>query len=351
MQCAPVRCAVQTISETIGQLPIITYSRDGSGAKERAPDHPAYPLLHDAANEWTPANLFKEELTRDALLDKGGFAFINRVDDKPVELIRLEPCNVTVGRDPHTSEPTYKLTENGSERAIHWRDILHIPTPALPGSTLIRDAREAIALALVMERHAATLFANGARPSGVLKFASKLGDEAAKRIKTAWQAAHGGDKSGGTAVLEEGGEFQSLMMNSVDAQFLELRKFQIEEVARYFRMPPIFVGEYGRATWANSAEMGQQFLTYCISPWLERWQGELLLKLFTPDERKAFFAEFLTDALTKADIAKRYEAYAKAITARILSPNEARAAENRAPYAGGEKFENPNTTHGTAHET
>lgn len=347
MTCTPVRAAVQAISEAIGQLPLIAYKRGPDGSKERAPDHPVYPLVHDQANDWTPAGNFREAVTRDALLQpQGGFAFINRVEGRPVELLRLEPETVTVAADQQTGEPVYRVGKGAGAKVIDRRNILHIPSPSFSG--LIHDGREAIALALVMERHAGTLFGNGARPSGILKFAGKLGDEAAKRIKSAWQAAHGAGKSGNTAVLEEGASWEALALSSVDAQFLEMRKFAIEEIARLFRVPPIFLMEYGRATWGNSAEMRQQFLTFALLPWIGRWQGEIRLKLFSEDERDTYFAEFLTDDFLRADLTERADSYAKLIAARVLNPNEVRAAENRPPYAGGEKFENPNTVVGGA---
>jgi HK97 family phage portal protein len=350
MTCAPVRCAVQTIAETIGQLPVLTYQRSDDGAKERATDHPAYALLHDFANDWTPASTFREQVTRDALLyPKGGFAFINRVDGKPFELIRLDPeCSPVTVKSLDGGEPIYEVTEGGQKRLIDRRNMLHIPSPSISGCGLAHDAREAIGLALIMERHAATLFGNGGRPDGVLKTADKLGAETATRVGTAWRARYGGGTSGGTPVLEQGLEFQPITFTSVDAQFLELRKFAIEEIARVFRIPPVFLMEYGRATWSNSEQMGRQFLTFTLMPWVKRWEGEIRLKLFTPEERNTFFSEFLIDDLQRADFATRMEGYAKAIAARILNPNEARAAENRAPYAGGDKFENPNTTAGAA---
>ncbi|MGN6460085.1 MAG: phage portal protein, partial [Pseudolabrys sp.] len=240
MRCAPVRCAVRSICETVGQLPLHVYRRNSDGSKERAPDHPAYSLLHDFANDWTPAALFRESLTQDALLDVGGFGFINRVDGRPVELHRLNPAGMTVGADPVTGEPVYQYQSGkGQTRTFARQDILHIPSPAMPGSSLIRDGQEAIGLAIIMETHAAKLFGRGARPSGILKFQNKLDAETAKRIKASWEAAHSGSNSGGTAVLEQGGDFESLTMLSTDAQFLELRKHSIEDVARIFRVPPI----------------------------------------------------------------------------------------------------------------
>jgi HK97 family phage portal protein len=349
MHCTPVRCAVQAIAEPMGALPCIVYRRSADGAKERAGEHPVHALLHDQANEWTPAATFREQITRDALLHGDGLAFINRVDGKPIELIRLQPDAITIQANPATGEPVYRQGES----IIPRENVLHIAAPStdgIRGDSPVRLASEAIGLALIMERHAAQLFGNGARPSGVLRFQTKLGDESAKRIKAAWQAAHGGGKSGGTAVLEEGGEFQSLALTSSDAQFLELRKFAIEEIARAFRVPPHMLFELGRATWSNSEQMRQDFLTFCLMAWIKRWEGEIRLKLFTPEERESYFAEFLLDDLLRADFATRMDGYAKAIAARILNPNEARAAENRAPYEGGDRFENPNTTAANSNE-
>lgn len=351
MSCAPVRCAVQSISEAISQLPVHIYARGTDGSKERAPDHPAFKLLHDEANPWTPAAKFREELTRDALLyPNGGFAHIVRVDGRPIELIRYNPetSKVTVTSDD-SGEPIYKVkTGRGEPITVARENMLHIPSPSLNGQGLVYEAREAIGLALVMERHAARLFGNGARPSGMLSLKGVTTPDALAKAKAAWQAAHGGENTGGTAVLPGEAEWSSLTLTSVDSQFLELRTFAINEVARVWRVPPSMLFELGRATWGNGEQQGRQFLDLCLMAWVSRWEGECRLKLFTPDERKTYFAEFLTDGFARADLAARMEAYSKAIAARILNPNEVRALENRAPYEGGDKFENPNTATGVA---
>ncbi|WP_244496332.1 phage portal protein [Aureimonas ureilytica] len=351
MRSTPVRCAVQTIAEAIGQLPIHVVERGADGSKERATTHPAYALIHDQANDWTPASELLEQVTRDALLHGNGYAFINRAGDEPRELIRLDPSAVAVDRST-TGEPAYAVTERGGRRFIDRRDMIHIKAPSLDGlsgASPIMQGQEAIALALVMEQHAAKLFANGARPSGILKFPNKLGAETAPRIKASWNGSHaGGNRSGGTAVLEEGGEFQPLTFSSVDAQFLELWQHVITEIARIFRVPPHMLFELGRATWGNAEEMGASFVRFGLMRWVKVWQGELRLKLFSPEERARFTAEFILDDLLRADTTTRFEAYSKAITARILNPNEVRARENLPPYAGGEEFANPHTTSGAA---
>lgn len=342
MTCAPVRRAVQLISESIGQLPIHIYETGNDGAKNRAPDHPAYTLLHDQANDWTPASKFREEITRDALLyPNGGFAEIIRVDGgKPFELIRFNPELNPVIVQYVDSEPFYSV----GDREIPRQNMLHIPSPALHGWGLVHDARDPIGLCLVMERHASRLFGNGARPSGLLSLKGVVSPDALTKAKAAWQAAHGGNNSGGTAVVPAEAAWQALTLTSVDAQFLELRKNQVNEIARVFGVPPHLLYEMDRAIKSNAEQMGQEFVTYSLMSWISRWEGEVRLKLFTPEERATYTAEFLTDGFARADLASRMDSYGKAIAARILNPNEVRAFENRAPYAGGEKFENPNTT-------
>ncbi len=351
MRSPAARCAIQSIAEAVGQLPLLVYSRGEDGSKTRDPKHPNYELLHDQANEWTSASDFREQLTRDALLhDAGGFAFINRVDGKVQELLRLSPEAMTVKADPTSGEPVYTYSQNGQQRPMARQDVLHIKAASLDGTCGVcptTQGKEAIALSLVLEQHAARLFAKGGRPSGILKFPHKLGDTVAARIKASWKAAHSGTASGDTAVVEEGGDFVPLSFNSVDSQFLELRAFAVAEIARIYRVPPILLQDYGRATWSNSEAMGLQFLQYCLLPWLKRWEGEIRLKLFAVEERKTHFAEFLVDDLLRADFAQRMTGYSTAISSRILNPNEVRAAENRPPYPAGNEFINPNTSTNT----
>ncbi len=343
--CPAVRCAVAAISEAIGQLPIHVYQRGQDGTRERASDHPVQGLVHDEANDFTPASSFREELTRDALLhENGAFAFINRVDDRPVELLRLDPQSVSVETDT-TGAPVYRISAGNVQRLYVRQDIFHLRAP---GGSPVKHCREAIGLAIVMEQYAARLFGNGAKPSGVLSLDGNPSPDALEKARAAWKLAHAGQSGGGTAVMPTSAKWEQITLNSVDAQFLELRQFAIAEIARAFRVPPVLLMDYGRQTWANAEEGGRQFLQYTLLPWMDRWQGEIRLKLFAPDERSTFFAEFLTDDLLRADLDKRAEAYGKLITARILNPNEVRALENRAPYKGGDEFMNPNTTSGAA---
>lgn len=346
MRSPAVRRAVGSIAETTGTLPCIVYERDASGGHKPAESHPAYALLSRDANPWTPAPRLIEQIVRDACLHGNGYAFVNRANGEPRELIRLRPDGVQVQYDTVTGEPAYTLV-NEQQRTVDRADIIHLQAPSVDGvigESPVTSCREAIVLNITLQEHVSRLFARGARPSGILKFPNALGDKAAAKLQASWQAAHGGQNSGGTAVIEEGGEYQFLALSSADAQTLELWTFSVNEIARAFGVPPHLLFELGRATWGNAGEMGASFLRFTLARWLTALEGELALKLIAPEERDRFTIEFDTDLLLRADLAARADAYGKLIAARVINPNEARAWENLPPYEGGNVFLNPNTT-------
>jgi HK97 family phage portal protein len=342
LRCIPVYAGVRVRCETLGALPLHLYSKDDSGRKDRAVDHPLYRLLHDRPNGWTSAPEFIMQMEQDTITHHGAFALANRSSDKIVELIRLPPNSVSVRFDPYTLEPIYDLTiANGTKINYPWQDILHIPNRG--NVAPIWQAREAIGLTMAMERHAGALFGNGARPAGILKFKRKLTDDVHERLRKSWNSGHSGENAGKTAILEDDADFLPLTFNSVDMEFSAMRAFQVVEIARALAVPPTLMMELGRATWANAEEMSQTFLSFTILPRIKLWQGAVS-RLLSADEQAKYYPEFMVDELVKADIAARFAAYAQAIQARILNPNEVRAKENMAPYVGGDEFANPNIT-------
>ncbi len=331
-------CAIRVIAEAVATLPVITYRRLADNSKERATDHPVYGLLHDDANGWQSAFDLKLAVTIDALShDKGGFAYVNRVGGRPVELLRLDPAKVAVDYSP-MGEPSYTF-EN---RVFAREDILHVRAPG--GVAPLTTAREAIALANLMENHGAGLFRNGARPSGVISLEGDINATTLAAVREAWTSAVGVVKPGGVAVLDKSAKYTPLAFSSVDSQFLELRTYQILEIARAFRVPPHMLYELDRATWSNTGEMGQAFLTYSLLPWLEAWTSAIRRACFTAEERADYIPEFLVDDLLRADPLSRATTTSTLIACRALSPNEARAMDDRPPYDGGDEFVNPHTT-------
>ena len=342
--------AVRLISEAGGSLPCKVY-RNTDDDKEVAKDHPAYKLVHGWANGWTSANLFRVQLTADALLHHGGFAFVNRVDGKPFELIRLDPASITVKLDDETGEPVFVSGKGKGQKTYSYTDILHIP--AFGGIALIRSAREAISLAMVLEKHAAQLFAGGARPASMLwkegnTPANDAGSKTISNMLRAWRNTFYEGKQGDPLILDGGWQYQQLALNSTDAQFAEMRTEQTREIARAFGIPPHMLFELSRATWSNAEQMGASFLQLCLRPWLDKWQDAYNLVLFSEDERDDYFCEFVIDDLLRADSAGRADTFGKLVSMRAMTPNEVRAAMNMPAMEGGDELANPYTTTATA---
>lgn len=197
--------------------------------------------------------------------------------------------------DVNTGERAYRLLD----RSIPSRDVVHLLPPL--GRAPLTLAREAIGIAVALDRHAGNLFTRGARPSGALLIPKGMGEEAVKAARTSWRAVHESGDQGRTAILFDGMTFEPFTLNSTDAQFLENRKFQIQEVARAFNIPAPMLGDLERATWSNSEQKGREFLSYCLEPWLRGLEGALRRALFSDDERASHVIRFDRDDLTFAD--------------------------------------------------
>lgn len=338
---SPITLATcRVIFESIGSLPFHLFRRDADGSRQRDTEHPAAQLL---AGDWTPWSGGAESrmgLQLDALLHGAGYGQVIRAGSAVKEIHRLDPAFVT--RDITGPEPRFKVRDNGIERILPWSDVLYIPTPGSIGQRLVcltTLCREAIALDIVMAEHQARLFGNGARPSGVFKYAKPLTPEAKKRLLNSFNEAHaGGANSGKTLLLEDGMDFTALQFNSVDLQFLELRRFVVEDISRAFKVPATLVNDLSRAVWRNIEELMRQFVQTCLMPWAEIWQGALERVLLTPDERQSYFIEAVFDDLLRGDLATRFTAYRQAAGGAWLTRNEIRQLDNRPPVDGGDEL-------------
>lgn len=330
--------AVRVISEAAASLDIRIMEVTEGGVEVEDRTHPVGILLRGDVNPWTSGFDLVRDLTADALCrDWGGLAYVNRVRGEMREIVRYQPAAISVTYDPWTTEPTYRI----DGQIVDAKNILHVRGPF--DRSPLTLAAEAIGVAREMEKHAGNLFRRGARPGGVLKTSKSPGDKGVKRMIAAWRAAHeGGDNSGRTAILYDGAEWEQMMLTSVDSQFLELRRFQILEIARAFRVPPSMLFELERATWSNSEQMGREFLTYTLEPWLRSLETALARALFSRDDRKRFRISFDRDDLTRADLTARATAISSLVSAKVINPNEARTwLLELAPYEGGEQYGNP----------
>lgn len=333
-----VSSAVRLISEAAATLPRIVKQIGPGGIETDATDHPANALLNGRANDWTSGYEMIRDLMVAALTeDRGGVAWANRVGGgKVVELIQYRPGLITVDYHPNTGEPSYRL----DNRPVAASDMVHLRP--IFGRSPLTLAREAIALAMVMERHASNLFGRGARPGGTVTFQKGMGEEAIKKSIAAWRAAHEAGEGGKTAFLHDGAEYKQIALTSTDAQFLENRAFQILEVARVFRVPPSMLFDLSRATWSNTEQLGKEFLVYCLDPWLCAMEAALDRVLFVRAERGNFRVRFDRDDMTRADLRTRATTINSLIASEVINPNEGREWIGLAPYAGGETFGNRN---------
>lgn len=340
MRVPAVRRAVSLIAESVACLPFKAYEHD---TREAAKDHPAFALVHDHANDWTSAEAFREQLTADALLTGHGYAQVARnAEGKPVFMLRMDPGVVSVEHDEY-GEPSYRIRlKGGGDQVFSFSDVLHIQS--LHGFSPITLAREAIGLALAAEQHLSGFYKNGGRPSGVIRHPDKMTPEALKKLAGSWFNTHSGDQSGKTAILDEGMEFQEIALKLADAEFSEVRREQVREIARAFGVPPASLFEMSRATWSNYEQAQREFLTGTLRPWIARWQAAYSRCLLTPQERASLYIEGNPDDMLSVDHAARAQAFSQYRSMGVLTGNEVRASMNRPPLPGGDELSNPFTT-------
>ena len=341
MRVAPFNAAVRLISEAAGTTPAKVFSRDPKAA---SPDHAAYGLVHDFANEWTSAGTLREIVTADAMLHGHGYARAIRVNGKVQELHRLDPRVVERKFHDLTGEPFYVVGHGADAIAVPFTDMLHVP--GFRDSANVDTGREAIGLSVLLERHTSKFFAKGARPSGVVMFSGKLPPDAMVNIRAAWEAAHSGENAGGTAFIDGtgGGDFKTVTPSAQASELTAQRQFQIDEIARLTGVPPTMLFGLDRATWSNVEQLTLQFRQFALRPWLRRWEDAYTLVLLTPEERASSYVEFLTDDLASADHAAQATALGQYRSMGAMTANEVRAVRNLPALPGGDSLANPYTT-------
>ncbi|MGP4752132.1 phage portal protein [Agrobacterium pusense] len=346
MRVPAVLQAVRLISETLGSLPCKLYRETGD-SKETAKDHPAHKITHIRANEWTSAGQLRIDLTVDALLHGAGYAQVVRASgDHPLEIHRLNPSKVQRNCEDD-GEPFYLVSTERGQVRLSYRDVLYIP--AFAGVSPVKLGREAIGIGLTLEKHTSNLFGDGARPSGMFWSENSVPDTDAgtktiANILKDYRAAFSGGKQSRPLIVPNGFRYQQMALASTDAQFIENRLEQINEVARVFGVPPHMLYQLERATWSNAEQMAASFLQLCLRPWLDKWQDAYATVLLTEEERDTLYFEFVIDDLQRADAAGRAEIFGKLVAMRAMTPNEVRAAMNLPALPGGDELANPYTT-------
>lgn len=346
LQVGAVFACVRVLAEDVAKLPVILYRRTADGGKERAVEHPLHVLMHDQPNGFQTSFEFREMMQAHLALRGNAYAFVVRVGGRPVELLPIHPDRVKAKISDDWSV-TYEVRTGGGRGG--WEpfgpaDILHLrglATDGLIGLSPATMAREAIGLAMAAESHGARFFSNGAKPGLVVTHPKTLSPTARANIKDGIEDATAGANIFRVLLLEEGMSATAVGLNQEDAQYVESRKFQIPEIARWYRMPPHKIQDLDRSTNNNIEHQGQEYLTDTLDPWLTRWRQRLNMSLLNPAERRVYFFDFLTEALVRGDIASRYGAYAIAVNTGWMNPNEVRVRENLNPAPGLDEFRRP----------
>ena len=338
MQMTAVYACVRILSEAIAGLPLHMYRYREDGGKEKATEHNLYHLLHDEPNPEMTSFVFRETLMTHLLLWGNAYAQVIRNGKGEVlALYPLMPSRMTVDRTKdgrivyiYSRDQSEANAGKDSQVVLTSDDVLHIPGlgfDGLVGYSPIAMAKNAIGMSIACEEYGARFFANGASPSGVLEHPGTLKDP--KRVRDSWNAAYGGTSNAHkVAVLEEGMKYVPISISPNEAQFLETRKFQIDEIARIFRVPPHMVGDLEKSSFSNIEQQSLEFVKYTLDPWVVRWEQSLSRALLTPDEKNTFFFRFNVDGLLRGSYHERMQGYSVGIQNGFMSPNDVRELEN-----------------------
>lgn len=326
-----VYACVSAISETIASLPLILYRRTADDGRERAKEHSLFRVLHDQANDIQTALEFREQMQAAMLLRGNAYAEIIRdYAGQVTALIPLNSVNVLLLDNGRLS---YEVSNNkGQMRRLLQEEVFHLrhrSDNGILGVAPITASRQTVELALAERDHGTTTFTNGTKLSGMLKFPQKLKADQRTALSNSWNTQYsGGANAGKTAILEEGVEYQAISMSMADAEWVEARKFSVEEVARLFRCPPTIIGDMSKANYSNSVELSRQFVTLTLRRHIVCWEQAISRSLLTEAGRQVYFAEHSVEGLLRGDSTNRAEFYKSGIEAGWLDVEEVRKLEN-----------------------
>ena len=335
-----LRCC-SVIADGVATVPLRIFLKDrGTGQRRPAMDHPLYDLLAVQPNDWQDSLQFREMLAFHLALTGNAYVFVNRVAGRVAELIPLEPARVSVKQEKDW-RLTYKVTNTeGQQQEFPAEAIWHIRGPSWSGwegLKAIKLARDAIGLSSALEASHARLHKNGVKPSGMYSVEGTLNKEQYDQLRSWLKKSFAGmANSGEPMIMDRAAKWMSLAMTGVDAQHIETRKHQIEEICRAFGVMPIMVGYSDKAATYASAE--QMFLAHNVHttrPWHRRFEMSIKRQLMTEEDRAAgYYPKFIDTELLRGAAKDRAEYYAKGINAGWLLRNEAREWEELDPVDG-----------------
>ena len=347
MQTTAVYACVRILAEAVASLPLHVYEYQDDGGKKLVYDHPLYYLLHDEPNPEMTSFVFRETLMSHLLIWGNAYAQIIRDGaGRVLGLYPLLPDKMEVQRDDkgniyyvysRNSDENPMFKEYGNIK-LKAEDVLHIPGlgfDGLIGYSPIAMAKNAVGMTLACEEYGASFFANGANPGGVLEHPGVMKDPS--KVRESWNSVYRGvSNAHKIAVLEEGMKYQQIGIPPEEAQFLETRKFQINEIARLYRIPPHMVGDLDKSSFSNIEQQSLEFVKYTLDPWVIRWEQSLQRSLLLPGEKGKYFIKLNVDGLLRGDYQSRMNGYAVGRQNGWFSANDIREMENMNPIPNEE---------------
>lgn len=338
MRLAAVYACVRILSETMASLPLVLYRQRKDGGKDRVTDHWLYQVLAKRPNRYQNPFEWREMLQGHLALR--GNAFCQIITDAHGEITQLVPLHPDRVRMELLDSGEYRYrvrNQGGQEMLLPRGQVWHLrglSSDGLFGLSPIELARESLGMALAAQDYGARFFNNDAKPTGGwIEFPGTFKDQEAKRVfRESYQAAQSGANRGKVLVLENGMKFHEVGVTNKDAQFLELRKFQITDIARLFRVPPHMIADLDRATFSNIEQQSLEFVMHTMTPWAERWEASIEADLMLDGDELEVEFDFAN--LMRGDAASRSAYYQSGIQNGWLTRNEARVAENLNPIDG-----------------
>jgi HK97 family phage portal protein len=357
MRLSPVWACVRLLSETTATLPLHVYERQEGGLGKRADDSAQAQLMAQPSPMLTGVQLLEVMMGHVLLWGNAYAAILRNGSGQPIEIVPILPQFVRVYLT-EARRLVYDVVLPGDNLPVRMdqADVIHVAGlsfDGIKGLSVVRYAAQSIGLGIAAETYGANFFGNASQPAGFISVPEKLTKEQAETLRSQWQSIYGG--LGGahkTAVIPNGGKFEKITIPNNEAQFLESRKFQITDIARWFRVPPHMIGDLERATFSNIEHQSLEFVQHSIRPWLVRIENELNRKLFPPvavalrgdaieTAPSPYYFEFTVEGLLRGDQKSRSEYYVKARQWGWLSVNDIRRLENMPPVEGGDTYLTP----------
>ena len=320
---------IRYVSEDIAKLPWPVYRSEADGDRVRAKDSPYWALLHDSPNGWMDSQQFRELGTAIALL-RGDFVCLQGVPrrDTTRELLPLKPGHVVIEQLPDYGIVYHVRMSSGEVKDFPQRDVFHFrgfSFDGVHGVSILSVARQALGLALSIQKHGSGTFKNGAHPSGVFKHPGELSDRAYTRLKEDLDSLKG-EGAGGALILEDGMDWTQIGMSNEDAQFLGSAQFSVTEFCRYIRIAPHKLFDLSHATFSNIEMQSIEYVQDTLYTWGRRW--DLAAKRQVIGALRPEYAEINYEALLTPTTADRFAAYRIAAGRPWMTGNEIRRAEN-----------------------